>query len=180
MYITLFLLPLIKGSNLTYFFTIQSSKCVMGFCEICNKEFALMYAHRRTHDPKSRFYCHFDGCTKNYSTRISLDNHTRVAHTKEKPYVCEIDGCDKAFPTIFQRTQHLRSHLKSKPYVCDHPGCQSQFSCFSQLYHHRFSHSDVRYPCPVEGCSKTYSSPYSATSHRKKCHPDYTPGDATL
>lgn len=54
----------------------------MGFCDICNKDFAHMSDHRRVHDLESRYYCQFPDCSTSYATKYGLNCHVRVAHTK--------------------------------------------------------------------------------------------------
>lgn len=140
----------------------------MGFCEICNKEYAHMYEHRRVHDIESRFFCQYPECSKSYASRTALESHIRVNHTKEKPFKCE-QGCDKTFPTAFARVQHHRTHTQTKMYTC--PECGSSYPTFSQIYQHKFRHSTERYPCPVPDCGKDYSNPYTVNVHCKKAHP---------
>lgn len=140
-----------------------------GHCDVCNKTFAHLYEHRRIHDPTARFYC--SRCEKSYVSNHGLQIHIRVAHTKEKPYKCENQDCDKTFSTISERSRHHKTHVPEKTYLCPEPGCGRSFSLYTHLYQHKFSHSDTKFSCDINGCDKCYSRPYSLNYHRKKCHP---------
>lgn len=146
----------------------------MGFCDVCQKDFAHLFEHRRLHDQSSKFHCTFNGCSKSYASKTSLEQHIRVTHTKEKPFQCHY--CETRFPTTYQRTLHHRTHTQEKKYEC--AICGSLFPSYSQHKMHQFSHSDERFYCLFPGCSKDYSRPYSLNAHYKKTHTEGVRSDS--
>jgi uncharacterized Zn-finger protein len=143
----------------------------MVVCDICNKEFAHIYEHRRVHDPESKFSCSYPDCTKSYVCRSGLASHVRVAHTKERPFQCSFDECTKAFPTYSERVFHERTHTQIAKYEC--LICGKTFPTFSQHYKHQFTHAGLRFICEVPGCTKSYNQPYPLNNHYKISHPGF-------
>lgn len=82
--------------------------------------------------------CTFPGCLKEFSTRWSLNRHTRV-HTGVKPYKCNF--CFKEFAQNCSLKRHEQTHSQERVWVCDYQGCGKRFKLKEYLeVHHQRTH----------------------------------------
>jgi hypothetical protein len=82
--------------------------------------------------------CTYPGCLKEFSTRWSLNRHTRV-HTGVKPYKCNF--CFKEFAQNCSLKRHEQTHSQERVWVCDYQGCGKRFKLKEYLeVHHQRTH----------------------------------------
>ena len=72
-------------------------------------------------------------CSKSYSTKKSLDNHTRMQHGNPKQFQCT--HCDYMTLNNGHLELHIRSQHKNIKELCS--GCGKQFSNQSNVYRHK-------------------------------------------
>ena len=107
-------------------------------------------------------------CQRALKHKFSLERHVKVVHGGKRPHQCE---CGKLFATKEQLTRHRNSkHTNQKPYACQ-KGCDKSFASYSaRAYHHSAIHDQLRFPCPMIGCEKQYSSKVHLDNHLKQPH----------
>eukprot|EP01032_Pedospumella_encystans_P014930 gene14930-17124_t len=82
--------------------------------------------------------CPFPGCLKDFSTRWSLNRHSRV-HSGVKPYKCAY--CTKDFAQNCSLKRHEQTHTQERQWVCSYPNCGKRFKLKEYLeVHHQRSH----------------------------------------
>lgn len=135
------------------------------------------------------FVC--DLCGNHYSTKISLANHIKYAHTKRKPIKCR--HCPEMFPSVGARRYHeIRIHTHNYKHICSicglkcfspqnlkdhfstHTGetnfqcniCDKKFTRRTVLKNHLVTHTDERpFICSI--CQSTFKTPKYLKSHMK-------------
>ena len=117
-------------------------------------------------DDPQRFSCPICGQWLKY--KYSLERHVNVVHGGRRPFSCE---CGKVFATQEQLSRHFHSkHSDKKPYACQ-KGCERSFASYTaRVYHHEAVHDLIKYSCPVEGCSKTYTTRIHLQNHIRLQH----------
>lgn len=135
------------------------------------------------------FIC--DLCGNNYSTKISLTNHIKYAHTKRNPISCRY--CPELFPNVGARRYHeVKVHTQDYKHVCSvcglkcfspqnlrdhtsvHTGeknfecsiCSMKFKRRTVLRNHLVTHSDKR-PVPCTVCGSSFKTPKYLKSHMR-------------
>lgn len=135
------------------------------------------------------FVC--DLCGNNYSTKISLTNHIKYAHTKRAPIKCR--HCPELFASVGARGYHeVRIHTKDYKHICSicglkcfsrqnlrdhtsvHTGeknfqcsiCDRKFKRRTVLRNHLITHTDER-PCVCAVCGSGFKTPKYLKSHMK-------------
>ncbi|XP_030245403.1 zinc finger protein 436 [Drosophila navojoa] len=88
-------------------------------------------------DPKRKFVCPYDNCTKSYGKSSHLRSHL-TWHTGIKPFVCTEPKCGKGFTRSDELNRHLRTHTGEKPFKCLH--CSKKFSRSDHLTKHLATH----------------------------------------
>lgn len=110
-----------------------------------------------------QYHCEYEGCSKVYKNRTSLDTHIRLIHrklykpTKDQPtkHICEI--CGYASKNLNNLKIHRYIHMdKSElPYGCPVPNCGRRFDQKHRLAEHTLRHQDIRnFECPECGAKK--------------------------
>ena len=89
-------------------------------CKDC--EYTCMFpyelkAHEKKHSRTGLYPCTYRGCTKNFTTKKGMLQHTQVHDDKE--YKCETCGKD-GFTTVGYLRQHLKTHKKGFIARCGH------------------------------------------------------------
>ena len=72
-------------------------------------------------------------CSKSYTTKKSLNNHTRLQHGNPKQFLCIY--CDYMTLNEGHLDTHIRSQHKNIKELCT--GCGKQFSNQSNVYRHK-------------------------------------------
>ncbi|KAH8402263.1 hypothetical protein KR009_010884 [Drosophila setifemur] len=88
-------------------------------------------------DPKRKFVCPYDNCTKSYGKSSHLRSHL-TWHTGIKPFVCSEPKCGKGFTRSDELNRHLRTHTGEKPFECIQ--CSKKFSRSDHLTKHLATH----------------------------------------
>lgn len=89
-------------------------------------------------NPKRRYECPYENCTKSYGKSSHLRSHL-TWHTGIKPFVCQEPGCGKGFTRSDELNRHVRTHTGEKPFECVQ--CNKKFSRSDHLSKHLATHS---------------------------------------
>ncbi|XP_037946794.1 zinc finger protein 420 [Teleopsis dalmanni] len=89
-------------------------------------------------DPKRRFVCPHENCTKSYGKSSHLRSHL-TWHTGIKPFVCKEPNCGKGFTRSDELNRHVRTHTGEKPFECIQ--CTKRFSRSDHLTKHLATHT---------------------------------------
>ncbi|XP_017487619.1 PREDICTED: oocyte zinc finger protein XlCOF8.4-like [Rhagoletis zephyria] len=89
-------------------------------------------------DPKRRFACPYENCTKSYGKSSHLRSHL-TWHTGIKPFVCSELNCGKGFTRSDELNRHLRTHTGEKPFECIQ--CTKKFARSDHLTKHLATHA---------------------------------------
>ncbi|XP_011194551.2 zinc finger protein 436 [Zeugodacus cucurbitae] len=95
-------------------------------------------------DPKRRFACPYDNCTKSYGKSSHLRSHL-TWHTGIKPFVCSQQNCGKGFTRSDELNRHVRTHTGEKPFECIQ--CTKKFSRSDHLTKHLATHAKQMHSC---------------------------------
>ncbi|XP_017045403.1 zinc finger protein Xfin [Drosophila ficusphila] len=96
-----------------------------------------LMASPQSSDPKRKFVCPYDNCTKSYGKSSHLRSHL-TWHTGIKPFVCSEPKCGKGFTRSDELNRHLRTHTGEKPFECIQ--CTKKFSRSDHLTKHLATH----------------------------------------
>ncbi|XP_055901881.1 zinc finger protein 182-like [Eupeodes corollae] len=84
-------------------------------------------------DPKRRFVCPIEGCSKSYGKSSHIRAHM-TWHSGEKPFICDQPTCMKAFTRSDELARHYRTHTGERPYECAQ--CEKRFTRSDHLTKH--------------------------------------------
>ncbi|KNE56242.1 hypothetical protein AMAG_02075 [Allomyces macrogynus ATCC 38327] len=148
----------------------------------CNEAFAKhtqLRKHMTVHTGKLPYPCTVDGCDKSFPTPSKLQKHM-VRHDNPNPYLCGKDGCGQEFPTWSALQAHLRvAHLDVAIYTCQ--VCKKTMKHkFSLDQHMKQQHpsdgvAPPSFPCPHDGCAKSFLSKNNLTKHVRVVHDGIKP-----
>ncbi|KAH8261658.1 hypothetical protein KR044_013015 [Drosophila immigrans] len=110
---------------------------VMGDSKIRIMPTTKLMATPHATDPKRKFVCPYDNCTKSYGKSSHLRSHL-TWHTGIKPFVCSEPKCGKGFTRSDELNRHLRTHTGEKPFECVQ--CSKKFSRSDHLTKHLATH----------------------------------------
>ncbi|XP_037934657.1 zinc finger protein 677-like [Teleopsis dalmanni] len=108
-------------------------------CDVCGKGFAnanYLNSHRVLHAVNRLYPCDYPQCTKAFSSRQTLVEHTR-SHYSAEMYNC--DTCGKGFKSVKNLHNHKQIHDAVKKYICKI--CGSAFAQAAGLYLHKRRHN---------------------------------------
>lgn len=113
-------------------------------CSTCSKRFSKPVDLRRhidaVHEKRKNFTCSFEGCTKSFSLKCTLQRHlvTHESSVEDRNLVvCNI--CHKKLSTTASLKLHQRIHDNIKPHSCQ--VCQMSFRTPGNLKSHSRVHS---------------------------------------
>ncbi|CAF3572381.1 unnamed protein product [Adineta steineri] len=128
-------------------------------------------------------------CCKDFSSIKRLIHH-RIIHTDERreldvqwtmnqlladierEQIFKCNLCNRIFRSLFQLDQHRNSKIHQEKFICQHPDCGKIFLYMRNLRHHiKIHHEEFsRSSCPLNSCSKTFTSQASMCRHLTRCH----------
>jgi len=160
-------------------------------CDVCGTRFTLrgnLRRHRLSH--KGNSVCHV--CGKSFRHKQSLDEHMKLCHQKGALW-CSL--CELSFHRPDRLEEHMERHAKRKinTFACSvcgrklstqwkladhmvlHYGqkcetCGKEFEHRSDLKRHVHVHSEVKYSCPVVGCTEQFRIRVNMFRHAKNVH----------
>ena len=133
-------------------------------CTICNQMFPsnIYQTHMFKFHDQSAFFC--DICGSKFRSRLALQRHIDVIHTKEKNYSCSF--CGKRFPTNEYLKRHMDSqHASTFKYNCGQ--CGKGFATKNVYEGHMNMHSGIK-PYKCEGCGTGFQNKSNLIAHTKK------------
>ncbi|XP_011208007.1 oocyte zinc finger protein XlCOF8.4 [Bactrocera dorsalis] len=113
-------------------------------------------------DPKRRFACPYENCTKSYGKSSHLRSHL-TWHTGIKPFVCSQQNCGKGFTRSDELNRHVRTHTGEKPFECIQ--CTKKFSRSDHLTKHLATHAKQ-----MQNCSKKVRVKEEGNRSKKGCY----------
>ncbi|KAJ3366950.1 Strongly-conserved Zn-finger binding protein (TFIIIA) [Allomyces javanicus] len=148
----------------------------------CTEAFAKhtqLRKHMTVHTGKLPYPCTVDGCDKSFPTPSKLQKHM-VRHGNPNPYLCGKDGCGQAFPTWSALQAHLRvAHLDIAVYTCQvcKKTMKHKFSLDQHMKQQHLADDALppSFPCPHDGCAKSFSSKNNLTKHVRVVHEGIKP-----
>ncbi|XP_030376967.1 zinc finger protein 135 [Scaptodrosophila lebanonensis] len=111
-------------------------------------------------DPKRKFVCPYENCTKSYGKSSHLRSHL-TWHTGIKPFVCKEPKCGKGFTRSDELNRHLRTHTGEKPFECVQ--CTKKFSRSDHLTKHLATHDRQ-----LKECTEKRSTPNNSKMKSSK------------
>ncbi|CAL4086330.1 unnamed protein product, partial [Meganyctiphanes norvegica] len=140
----------------------------------CNKHFPRLCSlkvHLLSHNGIRPYKCSYEKCDWAFYTWYKLKRHIET-HLKRRDHVCTEPSCNRRFTTIYNLNSHLRLHQQPKSCICSIPECNIAFRTRRELEGHMKNHKDVAapYKCSIDGCTKSYFTPNSLTSHQRSHH----------
>ena len=141
-------------------------------CGMCTQSFFGKYdlsCHIRSRHEGHVWLC--DICSKQFTTRQGLWQHTKVAHEHCVRYTCK--KCNKGFHQKQHYIGHKNAHLNEKPYVCSI--CSKSFTLrHNMLQHERMCGNNATvYKC--DECQASFARKCNLTDHLKFVHANAAP-----
>ncbi|CAF2384751.1 unnamed protein product [Rotaria sp. Silwood2] len=153
-------------------------------CLDCSKEFSSIKSlihHRIIHTDHPLAFAHFIRLVKGWVT--TFEDHerrevdvqwtmNRLLDEIDRKQVFKCDLCDRIFRSLFQLDQHRNSKIHQGEFICEYPNCGKRFLYMRNLRQHfKIHHENIsRLSCPMNSCSKTFTSQASICRHLSKCH----------
>lgn len=104
-----------------------------------------------------------DKCSKIFTTEGKLKTHQKKHDSKT--HFCGVEGCGQGFS--FRK--ELRKHVK-EDHIPTCEICQKTFKNMETLRKHIPVHKSESFPCPYDGCLKSYTRKSNLNIHIKKIH----------
>ncbi|XP_061522534.1 general transcription factor IIIA, b [Phycodurus eques] len=129
----------------------------------CHSSFTKKYqlkAHMGEHQGLLPFCCHIDGCAREFPSLGKLKHHENM----HKGYPCEDELC----PFLGKMWSEYQTHRKEHRVQLLCLMCKKQFNNAWFLRQHELHrHTGVKpsFPCPKQGCSKTFTRRFNLDSH---------------
>ncbi|KAL2744700.1 zinc finger and BTB domain-containing protein 17-like isoform X2 [Vespula maculifrons] len=151
--------------------------------EDCNRQFSRLYAlkgHLLAHYGVRPFKCDYEGCAWAFYSEFKLKRH-KETHSKRKDYVCQVEGCNRRFTTIYNLWSHEKLHSRPNRITCQNASvpvlsqpCETSLNNGSENQSLKvITHQDeikTLYHCPVETCTRSYSTKATLRAHMSKIH----------
>ncbi|XP_066151330.1 zinc finger protein 570-like [Euwallacea fornicatus] len=164
---------MVDNSNMKYHLWVHRTAAIHE-CYICHKKFrdkGYLVKHIKYHKGELKYPC--DVCGKFYSSKMAADDHKVSAHTKKYEAFCDV--CGKGFPSLNRVKHHLSvSHRPEdapiKLFPCPFEGCNKTFRGHASLNFHLPTHNTEKPLHQCPYCPKTFGHPLSYKRHIKGKH----------
>jgi DNA-directed RNA polymerase subunit RPC12/RpoP len=105
-------------------------------------------------------------CDREFTSRVGLQNHSRVHNVRGKRYECQI--CQTMFTTKKALNVHMKTHRIESAYRCI--TCEKAFMTVSSLTRHLLNHPQIRaIVCPI--CGLSFVAEECLIQHIATVHP---------
>ncbi|KAF7394757.1 hypothetical protein HZH66_007931 [Vespula vulgaris] len=148
-------------------------------CQVpnCQEKFQTKRAlelHMKSHDQSHAPYvCKHEGCGKRYYSSNALTSHQRCHSYKEIDVKCSWPGCGKAVSGLFHHPIDAQGRENASVPVLSQP-CETSLNNGSENQSLKvITHQDeikTLYHCPVETCTRSYSTKATLRAHMSKIH----------
>ena len=123
--------------------------------------------NNNNHITDGKHRCGIDGCTKEYATKGSRQQHIRTRHTNER-HRCGIDGCTKEYVTKNNLEQHIIAiHTDPESATCKE--CSIHFSTVVDFKKHMNAKHDDQESAKCKYCNIYFSRKDYRKSHEAIC-----------
>ncbi len=122
------------------------------------------------HINKTKFFCHYPDCHKEYRSKYNLRKHIR-SHIVVLLYHCYFEGCDKTYKIQENLELHIKNFLlKEKSFKCGF--CFKKFYHRNgKLYHEKKKHLNIlEFKCTINACNVAYASRSALKYHLNNQH----------
>ncbi|KAM9774530.1 general transcription factor IIIA, b [Syngnathus typhle] len=140
-------------------------QCTQDGCQSSFKKKYQLKAHVGNHQGRLPFHCRMGECVREFPSLSELKHHQK----RHQGYPCETELCPFVAKTWSGYQKHRKEHKVKLP--C--PTCEKHFNNSWFLCQHEFhchSLEKASFPCPKEGCAKTFTRRFNLDIHIQGDH----------